>query len=478
MKQSLLASLGLALACSACAVGPNYSAPTLSPGLTRQFVSTSPGVTAASTMEAKWWRIYDDPGIDALVEEALRANPDVRVATANLAAARALRDQAAAARLPTTSITGDATYGRNQRNVPGDVGDRLTALGGFSVGYELDLFGRVRRGVEAADADTGAALGDLAAARVLVAANVLDNYATACTTAAAIKTAQASVAIADKSVELSTTLQRAGSVGLLDVERAGSLAATTRAAVAPLEREHRAALLSLAVLLGRPPAEVPGEASRCVAAPHVRTPIPVGDGASLLRRRPDVAAAERRLAAATARIGVSTADLYPTIRLGGVVSGLGGVGPSNGLSFGVGPLVSFTVPNQSIARARIRQAEARTQAALATFDGTVLSALREVEQAIDGYAAEQRRRDALREAERRADRAYRLAATLQRYGSIGQLDLLVAQRTLFDATLERARADEAVATAQIALFKALGGGWEAADPRSDELNSREAPHAH
>lgn len=478
MKQSLLASLGLALACSACAVGPDYRAPTLLSRMTGQFVSASPGVVAGSPMEGKWWRIYDDPGIDAMVEEALRANPDVRIATANLAAAQALRDEASAARLPTTSITGDATFGRNQRNVPGDVGDRLTALGGFSVSYELDLFGRVRRGVEAANADTGAVQDDLAAARVLVAANVLDNYATACTTAAAITTAQASVTIADKSVELATTLQRAGSVGLLDVERAGSLAATTRAAVAPLEREHRAALLSLAVLLGRPPADVPVEASRCVAAPHARAPIPVGDGASLLRRRPDIAAAERRLAAATARIGVNTADLYPSIRLGGVVSGLGGVGPSNGLSFGFGPLLSFTVPNQSIARARIRQAEARTQAALATFDGSVLGALREVEQAIDGYAAEQRRQSALREAELRADRAYRLAATLQRYGSIGQLDLLVAQRTLFDATLERARADQAVATAQIALFKALGGGWDATVPDTEFSKVRESPDVH
>jgi NodT family efflux transporter outer membrane factor (OMF) lipoprotein len=335
----------------------------------------------------------------------------------------------------------------------------LTWQAGFSVSYELDLFGRVTRSIEVADAEVGVAQSDVAAARVLIAANVLDAYASACALSASIKAQEDSVAIADRQAELSALLQQAGSVGTLEVERSAALAAITRADLAPIERERRAALLSLAVLLGRSPSNIPESAERCRTNPTISAAIPVGNGASLLRRRPDVARAERLLAAETGRIGIATADLYPTIRFGGSLSQLGGVGPSSGLNFGVGPLLSITIPNQSAGRARVRQAEGRAQTALARFDGTVLAALREVEQAIDGYGAAQHRNTALLDAERRADRAYRLANTLERAGSIGQLDLLVAQRTLTDAKLQNARSDETMTRAQIALFKALGGGW-------------------
>lgn len=474
--KSVLAVLTL-LGTTACAVGPGYRPATPSVLLPGGFTSYAAGISSAEPTSTAWWGLYNDPAIDALVTEALAANPDVRVAVANLLTAQALREEVAAGRLPATTATSDLNYGRNQRFVPNAAGDRLTWQAGFAVSYELDLFRRVARSIEVADAEVGAAQSDVAATRVLIAAGVLDSYASACALAAAIKAQQDSVVIADRQAELSALLQQAGSVGTLEVERSAALAAAARADLAPIERERRAALLSLAILLGRSPSNIPQSAERCRKSPTISAAIPVGDGATLLRRRPDVARAERLLAAETGRIGIATADLYPTIRFGGSLSQLGGVGPSSGLIFGVGPLLSVNIPNQSAGRARVREAEGRAEAALARFDGTVLAALREVEQAIDGYGAEQRRNAALVDAERRADRAYGIANALVRAGAIGQLDLLVAQRSLTEAKVQKARSDEAMTRAQIALFKALGEGWPEAASSEPYLKNSEDKHA-
>lgn len=458
IRKILPIMLGAAL--SACTTGPDYTPPVLSSAAIGPFVSAAPGMLSGAAPDDIWWRLYDDPALDALIEQAFVANTDLRVAIANLKAAQAIAAEARNARLPSTTVTGNATYGRNQPPLYFS-GDRLTFGGGFEASYEVDLFGRVSRSIEAARADADARAFARDAVQVRVAASVTDAYLTACTSAQAIGVVRSSIALAADSARIVGLQEKAGSVAALDVERAQGAVAQARASLAPLENQRQAALFELAALLGLPPSQIPEAAARCGLAPSPHRIIPVGDGAGLLRRRPDVAQAERQLAAATARIGVATADLYPKISLGASVAQSGGEGVSarQGLRFGVGPLLSFSIPNMGAARARIRQSEARSQAALASFDGVVLNALKETEQALTAYASEQRRRADLGEAEKRAERAFKLADQRYRAGSIAYIDAIVAQREWIDTRLARVVSDQQLASNLVAIFRVLGGGW-------------------
>jgi outer membrane protein TolC len=233
--------------------------------------------------------------------------------------------------------------------------------------------------------------------------------------------------------------------------------------VPALIAERQAALFRLATLTGRTPQQLPTGVGGRRETLRLDRPIPVGDGAGLLARRPDVRAAERRLAAATARIGVATADLYPRIRLGGSVgstaASFGDILSGGALRWLLGPLLSWNV-NQGPARARIAGAEADTQAALATFDGTILRAVEETETALSNYGRLLERRAALQGARDQALRAAEITRARQREGQINSLELLDAERTFADAEAELARADATIANAQVELFRALGGGWQ------------------
>jgi outer membrane protein TolC len=225
-------------------------------------------------------------------------------------------------------------------------------------------------------------------------------------------------------------------------------------------------LFSLTALLGRPPSQAPLEVGSCERPPQLSELLPVGDGTTLLRRRPDVRQAERRLAAATARIGVATADLYPRIVLrafvGGASSQINELATNEGLTWGVGPSVSWSFPNQAGTRARIRQAKAGAAAALASFDSVVLQALKETEQSLASYGAEIDRRQALAEAQTQAERAFGMAHDQFLAGSLSNLDLLTTEQVLVAANAAVASSDAVLVQDQIAVFKALGGGWQMA----------------
>ena len=240
-------------------------------------------------------------------------------------------------------------------------------------------------------------------------------------------------------------------------------ASARRAAIPPLAGARRAALYQLGALLGRTPAEAPEDAIACVLPPKLDTLIPVGDGAALLKRRPDVRQAERRLAAAMARIGVATADLYPRISLtgfyGGVSATITDLASHDARAWGLGPSISWTFPNQALPRARIRQARATASAALASFDGSVLQALKETEQALATYSAELDRRQALSDAQANARKGFELAHDQFINGALTNLDLLTAEQVLVAMDASVAVSDAALIQDQIAVFKALGGGW-------------------
>jgi NodT family efflux transporter outer membrane factor (OMF) lipoprotein len=297
-----------------------------------------------------------------------------------------------------------------------------------------------------------------------VAAETAGAYAAACGFAQQAAVARETAALQADTRGLTERLFEGGRGTERDVQEAEVLLQQTNARVPTFEAERQAALYALAVLTGDPPANPDAAAARCAAVPSAKAAIPVGDGAALLARRPDVHAAERTLAADVARIGVATAALYPTVTLAGVVN-LGGVKPadlgkSRSLTYSYGPLISWSIPLNGAARARVRESQAQAQGSLAAFDGTVLAALKETEQALvrlDGAVA---REQALARAAAASERAADLSQIRFRAGSDNFLQLLQAQRDRANARGDLAQAQADRAQAQIALFKALGGGWE------------------
>ncbi len=460
----ILATTASLLALAACARGPDYVSPPHPQTASGSFLSTSGAVTA-EPIKGDWWRLYNDPVLDKLVTDALAANTDVRVAVARIAKARASLRGARADRLPQADVGASANYGRLPaiQRAPGAAREDWQVDAGLNVSYEVDLFGRVSRGVEAARGDLGAAEADADAVRVIVAADTAQAYADAVSAAERLGVAQRIVALLDKSIDLTERRRTVGLATRLDTARIGALRNQRQAEVPALAAERDAALFRIATLTGRTPADLPAEVRERTTTLRLDQPIPVGDGAALLARRPDVRAAERRLGAATARIGVATADLYPRITLGG--SG-GSTGTGFGDIFGAGPLrwllgglIRWNI-NPEPARARIGAAEAGSQEALATFDGTVLRALQETETALSAYAHALDRRTALQAALNEAQAAVNIARARQREGDIDSLALLDAERTFADAQADLATADAQISDVQVDLFRALGGGWQ------------------
>lgn len=462
MPRFLIASVS-ALALAGCAVGPDYIAPMTKPSAMAPFASTSAAAIPA-VAEQDWWQMYRDPVLDGLIADALAANTDIRVAVARLARARAGLREAGNDRTPQGTVSGSGQYGRFStiQTLPGIDRERWTIDTGLDVAYEVDLFGRVSRNIEAARGDVAAAAADADAARVSIVAETTRAYADAASAAERLAVAERIVALLDRSLSVTQHRVEVGMTTQLDSARIAALRNQRQADVPAIAAERQAALFRLATLTGRTPQDLPPIAAQRTATLRLDQPIPVGDGAALLQRRPDVRAAERRLASATARIGVATSELYPRISLGGTIgstgTGLGslfGAGPLNWL---LGPLISWNV-NQGKARARIAGAEADSQAALATFDGTVLTALEETETALSNYARALDRRTALQAARDQAAVAARITRAQQREGQIDSLAQLDAERTFADTEAALALADAQIARAQIDLFRALGGGW-------------------
>ncbi len=463
----ILALTAGSLALAACTAGPDYARPEVAPRAEQAFVGGASPAVVAEQPQGDWWRLYQDPVLDRLVAEALAANTDLRVALANVERARALLRESRSDLLPQTSIDAGATYGRTSagQRPPDAKQEDWQIDAGLSVAYEVDLAGRVRRSIEASRADSAAAEAAADAARVAVVAETTRAYADASSAAERIGVAERTLELLDKTATLTAKRFEGGRTSRLDLARVEALRNQQRATIPTLRAQRDAALFRLAFLTGRVPADLPPVVGQRAAVLRLERPIPVGDGRALLARRPDVREAERRLAGETARIGVATAELYPRISLGGAI---GSTGTSVGDMFGagplrwlVGPLVSWAFPNMEGGRARVAQAEASTKAALATFDGTVLRALQETETALSAYRHGLERQSALREAAQQARIAANISRAQLREGRVDFLVVLDAERTLAGAEADLALADAQVAELQIALFQALGGGWQA-----------------
>lgn len=464
MIRRLCAPLLAIVVCS-CAAGPGYRLPQSaiynSPAARAPFLGRSNPAFAETPLPDHWWRLYDDPRLDAYVRQALVANTDLRAADANFGRAVAAIREARAAKTPDSEIAASIADTR-QGGIDTLSFPAWSYSAAFGLSYPLDLAGGIRRTIEAARANAEAVAAARDQVRTVVAAAVARNYVAVCSANESLAAADHVVNVQRQTLNDVERLFHDGRNTAFDVTRAQTALDESEATIPPILAGRQAALYALAALMGEPAADYPRELEDCASPPPIRQPIPIGDGAALIRRRSDVRAAERELAAATASIGIETADLYPQISIGGA---LGFAAPfsrtSSVSSFGgnIGPLLSWTFPNRVATRARIAEAGAAAEAAEAEFDGTVLIALQQTETALDGYVREYEHEQALGKAEISAAKAVAQARALFRFGRVGFLDVLNAEADLASTETAFAASNAAVADAQVNLFFALGGGW-------------------
>lgn len=465
----LIGGLGLLSLLSACAVGPDYRPRSSSDlKITERFNASSAGTAMDEAALARWWASFDDPVLTRLVERSLAANLDVDAAGARLRRARASLIQARGAGLPSAGASGSAG-----RSVGQDGGDNTLFQAGFDAAWEADLFGGIRRSVEAARADAESAEANLRFTQLTIASEVALSYLDARLAQTCLDIARKNLAAQDETLEIVGWRVQAGLVSSLDLEQARQLRATTAATIPSLEAGYTAAANRIAVLLGEAPGLVEPLLARAMPVPLPPQVPAAGVPAEVIQRRPDVRAAERSLAAETARIGVATAELYPALRLsgsfGGSATALGDVPSAM-----IGNLVSgITAPifQGGQIRARIEGQRAATDASLAAYRQTVLTALEDVENALASLDAAERREREIAIAEEASRNAVLYARSQYRAGLIDFQSLLDSERSLLSSQDSRAsvRADRAAAIVQ--FYKAVGGGWQAAPVPQSALSS-------
>jgi NodT family efflux transporter outer membrane factor (OMF) lipoprotein len=463
----LCAGLALLGPTACTTVGPDYAIPDaamVKQAAVGQAFQPATGTTPAAFTDDPWWQRYGDPQLDALVESALAANTDLRMAAANLARSEAIAAETDSA----NEVHGEASAAVDRTRISAESLLHETPIpvlnvadAGIRLAYQVDLVGELKRAAEAADADREAARAALDMARITIAADVALAYSDICASGHELAVAKHSLALQEESRDSVARLVEGGRMMTVDLSRAAALVAQTRASLPVFEARQRMALYRLAVLTGHPPGDYPRALASCTTPPRLANPIPVGDGAALLSRRPDVRRAERELASATARIGVATAAFYPSITLGlsaGATGLLGHMGQDTTRRWSLGPLISWRLPGGA-EKARLRLANADADAALAHFDATVLKALQETENALVELARDLDRDAALRQSRDESAKAAHQIALLYRAGRLPYLNDLDAQTKLAAAEAELAANDSRIAVDQIRLFLALGGGW-------------------
>ena len=468
---------------TACAIGPDYVRPEtpvkadfhareaavyaagqpLAAGVNEK-PEVSPALAPGA---AEFWRGFNDPLLTRLVEQALAANTDLRVAVARVDRARAITRQSRLDLFPT--VAAEAGYAKSRASADQAPGvpreQRDSELGSVSADafWELDLFGRVRRGVESQRAEAEAAAADLQALQVSIAAEVARTYFELRGEQEQLRIAQRNADNQRDTVKLTQARLDAGRGTELDTSRARAQLEFTLSRVPALETAVAASAHRLAVLNGREPAALLSELEKPEPMPALPQDVAVGTPAELLRRRPDLQAAERRLESATARVGIATADLFPRLTfngaIGGAASNLGDIFTRDGETYGFGPRLSWAFLDLGRVRARIAATDADAQGALAAYEGAVLRALEESENALTGYARAQREGAHLGDSAAASERAAQLARLRFEGGAADFLQVLDAERSLLDAQDRLAQNHIRAATTLVAVYKAVAGGW-------------------
>lgn len=474
-SSKIAAAIALAIATSGCVVGPEFETP--ESNVQPEWIDASaPEIDSTKSPDAEWWKVFDDPELTGLIETAFAENLTLRAAALRIFRARAVLGIARGARYPQTQvITGTASANRFSPNapplsvLPDNVRDNIDPTTnvyqlGFDAIWELDFWGRFRRGIDAAEANFSATIADFDDVLVILTAEVAATYISVRTLEERLVVARENVSNQERGLELAQIRFNGGLTTALDVHQASALLNTTRASVAALMTELRRTQNALATLLGTTPGEIQSMLSSPGSIPQSPTDVAVGIPADLLRRRPDIARAELLAAAQSARIGIAEADLYPAFFLGGSF-GLESVSTSNlfesdsraGTGFAG---FSWPIFNYGRLRNNVRAEDARFEEALVNYQNTVLLAAREVEDALIGFTMAQQETEHLNRAVDDATRALKLAEVMYEEGAADYTRVLTAQQSLLLAQDDYTSSRGNVAVNLVAAYKALGGGWE------------------
>lgn len=472
-RWSYAAVLGAGMALAGCTVGPDYkrpdeampghwAGPTTAP---TTLSSTRPSTQPALAVEdlRHWWTQFKDPRLQTLIARAIDSNLDLHIATARLREARATRTATASAFYPQVDANGG--YSRSGRvSEHQGPGPHDSYTGSLDASWEVDIFGGVRRGVEASDASVQAAVEDRRDVLVSLTAEVATTYVQLRSFQREIEIAKGNLELQRHSLDLTRRKFAAGlDVGSLDVANAEASVDTTLAVIPQLESSERQAMYSLAVLLGAEPAALVDELTPHSPLPTTPQRIPAGLPSDLLLRRPDVRRAEADLHLATANVGVATADLFPRFSLNGSLGSsqahVGDLLRIANQAWSIGPSVSFPLFDAGRIRANIEIQKAITEQQFYAYRSTILTALQDVENALIAYDREVERRHTLADAATANRRAVDAATQLYAAGETDFINVLTAQRSLFSSEDALAQSDAALTNDLIALYKALGGGW-------------------
>lgn len=502
------AAAALLLTLGACTVGPNFAPPEwLSPASwfakKAEPISPAPSIAVAEAPDPNWWNLFNDPELTALEHRVVGENLDVQVATARLAKSRAQLGIAGAAQFPTLGANGSYTRTKASNigqfenapnplgasgasgNTPGGIrSGKLNPFDvyqvGFDASWELDLWGEVRRSVKSATATVEASAEARRAALVSSLAEVARDYINLRGNQALVQIAEDNLKSAQQSLQLTQQRAAGGVTTDLDVANAAAQYRTTAAEIPRLEQQVSENINAIGLLLGQPPNALQSELIVAKPVPPVPPRIPVGVPSELARRRPDIRDAEAQLHAATANIGVAVANFYPSVTLSGSV-GLQSLQPwqmfnFNARDYSVGPGITIPIFQGGQLRATLELRKAQEQEAAINYQKTVLTAWNEVDNALTAYRTEQARRDQLVQAVAENQRALSLAQSRYQDGVADFLQVLTAQQNLLSTEQQLALATTNVSNNLVAVYKALGGGWETQLPRAnDDLSPLGAP---
>jgi NodT family efflux transporter outer membrane factor (OMF) lipoprotein len=475
-QQLKMAGAGFVLALAGCTVGPDYQRPDI-PVSAAWSEAQQKGVSTQAATLTRWWTEFDDPLLNSLVERGVRSNLDLRLAEARIREARAVRAGTAAGLWPSADVSGSYSRNRSSANAVGSrsqgaVGSPRAGAEleqdlfntGFDASWEIDVFGGVRRSVEAADATIQASVEDQRDTLVTLLGDIARNYIDARGFQQRIVVAQANLKSQQETLDLTRVRFQAGLASDLDVAQAEGQLNTTAAQIPTLESFLKQATHRLDVLLGSQPGALWEELSKQSPIPALPSEVLVGLPSDLLRRRPDIRRAERQLAAATALTGAATADLFPKFSLTGAF-GLQSVSASDWFSgpsrfWSIGPTIRWPIFDAGRIRANIAVRNAQQEQAVTQYEKTILVALEDVENSLVNYSREQQRYRALRDAVAANRRAVEMSNELYLRGLVDFLNVLDNQRSLFASESDLAQSEATMATNLVALYKALGGGWD------------------
>jgi NodT family efflux transporter outer membrane factor (OMF) lipoprotein len=474
VRQSRAAACLLASAWGlcACAVGPSFATPQTNLAEAWR-TQNDPRIAAQAAVESRWWRTFNDPALDRLVELAYLQNLPLQVAGVRIVEARAQLGIATGLQYPQTqAIVGSATGNGLSRNTP--VGSFLPNRNygdyqfGFDAAWEIDLWGKYRRGVQA---DADALLGSVAdydSALVSLLAEVARTYVSARTYEVLIGEARDNARVQEQGLEIARARFQQGATSELDPSQATTLLSSTRASIPQLQTGLQQARNALCTLLGQPAGAVDALLAQPTGIPRAPAKVTVGVPAEILRRRPDIRSAELSAAAQCARIGVAKAELYPSFSLFGTIgletTTIGGTThnlfSTNSIFYQAGPRINVPFLNYGRLTNAVRVQDARFQELLVSYRDTVLRAAQEVEDALAGFLDAEEALVFEEEAVKAAQRSVELSLVMYREGATDYQRVLDAERSLLDQQNNLTQTSSAVATNLIAVYKALGGGWE------------------